>query len=112
MLFKTLDAVFQGVVNLEDIMKLQEFEKLHDLGIDIADLEKAIVVIGCLHDGKKYAETCTVNEIDAFQVENELGFGLGKIFFQLLFYGLCNERVKPVDIVKSHYNYVLDAFSF
>jgi hypothetical protein len=111
MLFKTLDAVFQGVVDLEDIVKLQEFEQLHHLGIDITDLEKAIVIIGCLHDGKKYTETGTINEIDAFEVQNELGFGLGKIFFQLLFYRLCNERVKPVDIVKSHYNDAIDAFS-
>ena len=78
-LLETFYAIFQGTVDFKYIMQLKKFEKFHDFGIDIAYLEEAIIVIGSLHNGKKYTKTSTVNKINSIQVENKFGFGFVKI---------------------------------
>jgi hypothetical protein len=79
LLLEALNAVLQGTVDFEYIMQLKQLEKLHYLGINVTDLEKSVVVVRGFHDGKENSKTRTVNEVDIFKVQDQLGLGLIKI---------------------------------
>jgi hypothetical protein len=53
----------------------------------VTDLEKAIIVIRSLHNGKEYAKTGTVYEINVFQVQDEFGIWLVIESFKLFLDG-------------------------
>jgi hypothetical protein len=111
-LLEALDAVLQGTVDFENIMQLKQLEKLHHFGINVTDLEKSVVVVRGFHDGKENSETRTVNEVDIFKVQDQLGFGLMEIILQLFFDRLGYESIKTVNVIESDYDNVLDCLCF
>jgi hypothetical protein len=88
-------------------VQLQELEQLHDIGLNVAYLEIAIIIIGGLHDGKEYAKTGTVYKINVFQVQDEFGMGLLIELLELLFDGFSCQGVETAHILKSYNRDVL-----
>jgi len=80
--------------------------------MDIAELEETITVIRRLHNGKEYAKTGTVDEINVFQVQDEFGMGLLIELFKLFLDGICDQGIETVHVLKTHYNDVLYGFCF
>lgn len=111
-LLKTLQALIQAVVNLENIMELQEFEKFHHLFVDVTYLKYAIIIIGGLHNREEDSESWAVNESDATQVKHHFNVRFIEKIQQFLFNLFGNKWIKPVGVNEGDYINIIDILFF
>jgi hypothetical protein len=93
-------------------VELQQFDQLHYILRDIADLKSAVVVFGIAQYGEQGAKSTTVYIFNAVQVEHDVFTFLVQVLGNFFLERLSDQDVELAYIIEGQHLYTISNFTF